>query len=72
MAAPKSKTAPVGSAQWIQSERENAGQLIDQEAEEFSYSVRNELEWLNEHMGDIFSRNQVYDSVGCGLGTKRY
>lgn len=49
----------VGSAQWIQNERDHAGQLIDQEVEEFSFSVRNELEWLNEHMADIFSKNQM-------------
>ncbi|KAK4541978.1 hypothetical protein LTR36_007178 [Oleoguttula mirabilis] len=59
MATSKTTTAPVGSAQWIESEREHAGQLIDQEAEEFGYSARNEFEWLNEHMADIFSTNQV-------------
>ena len=51
--------APVGSAQWVEDERENATQLVAQEAEEFSYSVRNELEWLNEHMADIFTKDQV-------------
>ena len=59
MAASRTKIAPVGSAQWIESEREQAAQFVDQEAEEFSYSVRNELEWLNEHMGDIFSGDHV-------------
>ena len=52
--------APVGSAQWIQNEREQASQFVDQEVEEFSYSARNELEWLNEHMADVFSRDQRY------------
>ncbi|KAK8188271.1 uncharacterized protein BKA78DRAFT_177964 [Phyllosticta capitalensis] len=49
----------VGSAPWILSEQQQVNQLVDQEAEEFSYSVRNELEWLNEHMADIFSQNQL-------------
>ncbi|KAK8159798.1 hypothetical protein IWX90DRAFT_516281 [Phyllosticta citrichinensis] len=49
----------VGSAPWILDERQQVDQFVEQEAEEFSYSVRNELEWLNEHMADIFSQNQV-------------
>ncbi|EME83735.1 C-type lectin [Pseudocercospora fijiensis CIRAD86] len=59
MAAVKSRTMPVGSSQWIQSERDQAADMIEQEVEEFSFSVRNELEWLNEHMADIFSNNEV-------------
>ena len=59
MALAKTKTAPVGSAGWIQNEREQAAQFIEQEAEEFGYSVRNDLEWLNEHMADVFSQNGV-------------
>lgn len=59
MAATKGKLPAVGSWAWIQSEQEQAGQFVAQEAEEFGYSVRNELEWLNEHMADIFSKNQV-------------
>ncbi|GAB7358891.1 hypothetical protein MBLNU230_g4113t2 [Neophaeotheca triangularis] len=59
MAAPKNKAQSVASAQWVQSERDQARQFIDEEVEEFSFSVRNELEWLDEHMGDIFSRNQM-------------
>ena len=49
----------VGSVQWIQSEREQAHHFVNQEVEEFSYSARNEMEWLNEHMADIFNRNQL-------------
>lgn len=58
MAAPRNKVA-VGSAPWILSEREQAAQFVEQEADEFSYSVRNEMEWLNEHMADIFSRPEL-------------
>lgn len=69
MAAAKTKSAPVGSAQWIQNEREQASQFVEQEVEEFGYSVRNELEWLNEHMSDILNANQLYvTSVGDGYG----
>ncbi|KAI7172758.1 hypothetical protein KC316_g12803, partial [Hortaea werneckii] len=59
MAATKAKMPAVGSAQWIQNERDNGSQLVDQEVEEFSFSVRNEFEWLNEHMADIFSKKQM-------------
>jgi hypothetical protein len=49
----------VGSASWISEERSSALQLVDAEAEEFSFSARNDVDWLNEHMAEIFSKNQV-------------
>lgn len=57
--AARTKAAPVGSTQWIQNEREQAGEFVEQELEEFGYSARNEMEWLNEHMAEIFSTNAV-------------
>lgn len=60
MAAARAKAANVGSTQWIQKEREQAGDFVEQELEEFGYSVRNEMEWLNEHMAEVFSANAVY------------
>ena len=60
MAAVRTKGQPVGSAGWIASEREQAADFVTQEVAEFEYSVRNELDWLNEHMAEIFSKNQVY------------
>ncbi|KAK7748804.1 hypothetical protein SLS53_000828 [Cytospora paraplurivora] len=51
---------PVGSAAWCAEERSSALQVARSEIEEFSYSARNELEWLNEHMAEIFSENQMY------------
>lgn len=33
--------------------------LVNQEMEEIEYPVRNEMEWLNEHMAEIFSTNQL-------------
>ncbi|KAH8884865.1 hypothetical protein GQ53DRAFT_751826 [Thozetella sp. PMI_491] len=49
----------VGSAAWIAEERSSALQIAHSEIEEFSYSARNELDWLNEHMAEIFSENQM-------------
>lgn len=51
---------PVGSSQWVQHERDQAADFVGQDVEEFSYSVRNELDWLNERMADIFSKTEVY------------
>ncbi|KAI9932627.1 hypothetical protein ASPWEDRAFT_33523 [Aspergillus wentii DTO 134E9] len=49
---------PVGSAGWISTEKENVMQLVDQEMEEVEYPVRHEMDWLNEHMAEVFSSNQ--------------
>jgi hypothetical protein len=49
----------VGSASWISEERASALQIAETEAEEFTFSARNEVEWLNEHMAEIFNKNQV-------------
>lgn len=50
----------VGSASWISEERASALHIADAEAEEFTFSARNELDWLNEHMAEVFSENQMY------------
>jgi len=49
----------VGSAAWVAEEREAALSIACSEVDEFSYAARNELDWLNEHMADIFSENQM-------------
>jgi hypothetical protein len=46
---------PSGSAPWIVSEQSQINDLVAQEVEEFSFSVRNEMDWLNEHMAEIFT-----------------
>ena len=66
MAAARAKAANVGSTQWVQKEREQGGEFVEQELEEFGYSVRNEMEWLNEHMAEIFSTNAM-----CVIMSKR-
>ena len=49
----------VGSASWIAEERASAMQIVAAEAEEFTFSARNELDWLNEHMAEIFNKHEV-------------
>lgn len=49
----------VGSTSWISEERTSALRIAEAEAEEFTFSARNEIEWLNEHMAEIFSKNEV-------------
>ena len=60
MASVRGKGQPaVGSARWVYDERQIGNQFVDQEVEEFAFSARNELEWLNEHMADIFSQKEL-------------
>lgn len=60
MAARPAKRPAVGAAAWCAEERTSAVQITESEIEEFAYSARNEVEWLNEHMAEIFSENQMY------------
>ncbi|KAF2844875.1 inner centromere protein-like protein [Plenodomus tracheiphilus IPT5] len=55
--AARSKAPAIGSAGWILEERHQSNALVAQELEDFGFSVRNELEWLNEHMSDIFAND---------------
>ena len=48
-----------GSAAWIAEERAIALQIAQSDVEEFAFSARNDVEWLNEHMAEIFSENQM-------------
>ena len=50
----------VGSSPWTKSERDQFKVFYDQENEDFMFNVRNDLEWLNEHMNDIFTSTQLY------------
>jgi hypothetical protein len=56
--AGKSSTA-VGSMAWIAAEKENVLQLLQQEKEELIFPAQHEMEWLNEHMSEIFSKSHV-------------
>jgi len=60
MASVRSRAqVPVGSAQWMHDENDQILQFGVQEAEDFAFAARNEVEWLNEHMADIFTKTQV-------------
>ncbi|KAH7328210.1 hypothetical protein B0I35DRAFT_11862 [Stachybotrys elegans] len=59
MAAMRGPRPQVGSAAWISEERSSALQITQTEVEEFSYSARNEMDWLNEHMAGIFDENEI-------------
>ncbi len=52
-------TAAVGSTTWIAAEKENVLHLLQAEKDELVFPVQHELEWLNEHMAEIFSRSHV-------------
>jgi len=58
LAAMRSAQMSVGSKSWARDENAQVVQFCAQETEDFTFSARNEVEWLNEHMADIFSKNQ--------------
>ncbi|KAJ2986852.1 hypothetical protein NUW58_g4834 [Xylaria curta] len=49
----------VGSGPWIAEERSSATQIASSEVEEFTFSVCNDFDWLNEHMAEVFGENQM-------------
>ncbi len=57
--------APVGSVQWILDEEDFANQFVRQEVDDFAFSAYNELEWLNEHMAEVFNRTELYGQAQC-------
>ncbi|RCI09590.1 hypothetical protein L249_4027 [Ophiocordyceps polyrhachis-furcata BCC 54312] len=59
MSAMRGPRSQVGNASWIVDERSFASKIVNSEVEEFSYSARNELDWLNEHMAGIFDENET-------------
>ena len=59
MTGQRSARLQVGSAPWTAEERSSAQNIVQDEIEEFTFSARNDFEWLNEHMADIFSENQM-------------
>lgn len=64
MAPPATRAQkPVGSAPWLSTEKENIVQMVDQEMEEVQYPVTHELNWLDEHMGEVFNKNQLSASL---------
>lgn len=58
--AARAKVPAIGSAGWVLDERHQSNDLVSQELEDFGFSVRNELEWLNEHMIDVLAHDGQY------------
>lgn len=54
------RATAVGTASWIAAEKENALHLLQNEKEEVIYPAQHQLEWLNEHMAEIFSKGHLY------------
>lgn len=60
MAAARARGAlPIGSLSWINDENAQTQRHYEQEVEDFSFSARNDLDWLNEHMADVFAKDQL-------------
>lgn len=59
MAAMRGSRLPIGSSAWITEERTSALQIAESEVEEFAFSARNDFDWLNEHMAEIFNENEM-------------
>ena len=59
MAGARSKGPQIGSVEWIQNERHAADGMMRTEVEDFSFSVRTDLEWLNARMADVVSKDEV-------------
>ncbi|KAF3917340.1 hypothetical protein ABW21_db0201068 [Orbilia brochopaga] len=51
----------VGSPQWIFNELADAHQKEADHFEDFTIAIRNELEWLHEHMAEIFHQGSEID-----------
>jgi hypothetical protein len=54
------RATAVGAVSWIAAEKENALHLLQNEKEEVIYPAQHQLEWLNEHMAEIFSKSHLY------------
>lgn len=51
--------AQVGSAHWLIEETRLGEEYGKQEKEEFTYAVRNDIEWLNEYMSEVFNGREL-------------
>lgn len=70
--AARERRRPVGTSPWVVDERTNALHMAQTEVDEFMYSAKNELDWLNEHMADIFSENKMCVLLRTGRCSKRF
>ncbi|KAK6512672.1 hypothetical protein TWF506_008847 [Arthrobotrys conoides] len=59
--ASRSNLPEVGSPQWIFNELADAHRKEADHFEDFTIAFRNELEWLTEHMADVFTQGSTVD-----------
>lgn len=52
----------MGSAEYVQLERENATKMTNEYIDEFHYLAQDDVRWLNAHMEGLLSSAQL--SVG--------
>ncbi|KAF8456700.1 hypothetical protein BGX38DRAFT_46401 [Terfezia claveryi] len=45
----------IGSAAWLRQECSSINRLYGQDLEDFTFSARQEMDWLNEHMQGVFA-----------------
>ncbi|KIV95014.1 hypothetical protein PV10_02722 [Exophiala mesophila] len=53
------RATAVGSPAWIAAEKENALDALHKEKEEVIFPAQHQIEWLNEHMNEIFSQSNL-------------
>jgi len=58
--APVKATSPsLVSLQWIVDESRIAQERVQEEVEDFTFSVRSQLEWLNDHMAEVLGQGEL-------------
>lgn len=50
---------PVGSSVWIDQERDSVRKMVQEECTEFSFAAGTQVDWLNEWMDGIFTKNSL-------------
>lgn len=51
--------ALINGETWVSTEKENITLWLKEEGDELLYPAKNDLEWLNQHMLDIFERSNL-------------
>lgn len=54
------QTPAVGSVGWIAEERGVVKRVLHDDLEAMAYGVREDYDWLMEHMADVFNSNVLY------------
>jgi hypothetical protein len=59
MAPVKATPSSLVSLQWIVDESRIAQERVQEEVEDFTFSVRSQLEWLNDHMAEVLGQGEL-------------